>query len=122
VGATSEPDRYFQAADLFLLPTREDPWGLTLIEAMAAGTPSVTYDAAGASTVVAESGAGVVLPAGHRGAFRTTVARLAASHDERRVRGARGRAAAHRFGPAAHAEQLVDVYRGVLERRQSKAA
>ena len=28
VGSTSKPETYFHAADLFVLPTKEDPWGL----------------------------------------------------------------------------------------------
>ncbi len=35
---------YYQAADLFVLPTREDIWGLVINEAMAAGLPVITTD------------------------------------------------------------------------------
>ena len=34
--------KYFQAADLFVLPTREDIWGLVINEAMAYGLPIIT--------------------------------------------------------------------------------
>lgn len=34
--------KYYKAADLFILPTREDIWGLVVNEAMACGTPVVT--------------------------------------------------------------------------------
>jgi glycosyltransferase involved in cell wall biosynthesis len=33
---------YFKAADLFVLPTREDIWGLVINEAMASGLPVIT--------------------------------------------------------------------------------
>ena len=33
---------YYQAADLFVLPTREDPWGLVVNEAMANALPVIT--------------------------------------------------------------------------------
>lgn len=36
--------KYYQAADLFLLPTREDIWGLVVNEAMANGLPVVSSD------------------------------------------------------------------------------
>lgn len=34
--------KYYQAADLFVLPTREDPWGLVVNEAMANALPVIT--------------------------------------------------------------------------------
>lgn len=35
---------YYKAADLFVLPTREDIWGLVVNEAMACGLPVITTD------------------------------------------------------------------------------
>jgi glycosyltransferase involved in cell wall biosynthesis len=39
-----ELNKYYKAADLFVLPTREDIWGLVINEAMAFGLPIVTTD------------------------------------------------------------------------------
>ena len=39
-----ELKEYYMAADLFVLPTREDIWGLVINEAMAYGLPVVTTD------------------------------------------------------------------------------
>jgi UDP-glucose:(heptosyl)LPS alpha-1,3-glucosyltransferase len=122
VGSTAEPERYFRAADVFLLPTKEDPWGLPLIEAMAAGVPAVTSDAAGASVVVRDAKAGIVVPAGEGAAFRAAVAQLVADPGERRALGARGREKARRFGPAAHAEGLLAVYERVIAERAARRA
>lgn len=36
--------QYYRAADLFVLPTREDIWGLVINEAMAQGLPVITTD------------------------------------------------------------------------------
>lgn len=40
----SELKKWYYAADAFVLPTREDIWGLVVNEAMAAGLPVVTTD------------------------------------------------------------------------------
>ncbi|UJF26169.1 glycosyltransferase family 4 protein [Planococcus sp. 107-1] len=40
----TELQKYYKAADLFVLPTREDIWGLVINEAMAHGLPVITTD------------------------------------------------------------------------------
>ena len=41
--------QYYGIADIFVFPTKSDPWGLVLNEAMAAGLPIICSDAAGAA-------------------------------------------------------------------------
>lgn len=41
---------YYKASDLFILPTRYDPWGLVVHEAMAQGLPIITTHECGAGT------------------------------------------------------------------------
>ena len=56
--------RYYQAADLFVLPTREDIWGLVVNEAMAYGLPVVTTDKCVAGRELVEDGVnGYLVPA-----------------------------------------------------------
>lgn len=43
-----ELKEYYAAADIFVLPTREDIWGLVINEAMAAGLPIITTNRCGA--------------------------------------------------------------------------
>ena len=58
--------QYYGIADIFVFPTRSDPWGLVLNEAMAAGLAIVCSDAAGAADdlVVNESN-GYLVPVGN---------------------------------------------------------
>jgi len=57
--------RFYAMADLFVLPSRYDPWGLVLNEAMAAGLPVVGTAAAGASKDLIRDGEnGYVFDAG----------------------------------------------------------
>ena len=54
---------WYQAADVFCLPTREDIWGLVVNEAMANGLPVVTTTACGAGLeLVREDCGAVVVP------------------------------------------------------------
>ena len=49
---------YYRAADLFVLPTREDIWGLVVNEAMAVGTPVITTTNCGAGIEILKNGDG----------------------------------------------------------------
>ena len=54
---------YYKAADLFVLPTREDIWGLVVNEAMAMGLPVVSTDMCVAAAELIEDGVnGYIVP------------------------------------------------------------
>jgi len=114
VGATQTPEAYFRDADLFLLPTHEDVWANTVVEAMAAGLPVVTTDAAGASSLVEESGAGLVVPAGSVRSLREAVARVIGDSTLSREMGSRGEAAATRYGLESFGKKMLLHYERAL--------
>lgn len=51
-----ELKKYYMAADLFVLPTRGDVWGLVINEAMANGLPIISTDRCVAATELVENG------------------------------------------------------------------
>lgn len=56
---------YYSASDFFVLPTREDIWGLVINEAMAFGLPVVTTDHCVAGLCLVQDGVnGYIVPAG----------------------------------------------------------
>ncbi len=62
----TELDDYYRAADIFVLPTREDIWGLVINEAMAYGLPVVTTDRCVAGLELVKDGKnGRIVPAGN---------------------------------------------------------
>lgn len=107
IGHVQDPERFLRDADILLLPTREDVWGTALIEAMAAGLPIVTTSTAGASSVVADAGAGVVVEQLSTSVLAEAASRLLEDPARRRGIGENGRTAAeaydvHRMAPALH--------------------
>lgn len=55
--------RYYQAADLFVFPTREDIWGLVVNEAMAYGLPVITTSRCNAGLELVQEGKnGYIVP------------------------------------------------------------
>lgn len=63
-GGRRDPESYFAAADLYVLPTRYDPFANTTLEAMASGIPVVTTTGNGASEIVQHRVHGSILTAG----------------------------------------------------------
>lgn len=63
--------RYYQASDLFVLPTREDIWGLVINEAMANGLPVISTDQCMAALDLVKSGVnGYIVPSEDAAALR----------------------------------------------------
>ena len=58
-----ELKKYYSAADLFVLPTREDIWGLVINEAMAYGLPIITTDKCIAGIELVDQKNGAIVPA-----------------------------------------------------------
>ena len=57
--------KFYKAADLFVLPTREDIWGLVINEALAYGLPTITTDRCVAGLELIEDGVnGYIVPVG----------------------------------------------------------
>ncbi len=55
---------FFALADLYVFPSRHESYGLTLMEALAAGVPAVCLDHHGARGVIHEDFGAIVLPDG----------------------------------------------------------
>jgi UDP-glucose:(heptosyl)LPS alpha-1,3-glucosyltransferase len=59
---TSEPERYYAAADAFVFPTNYDAFGMVLLEAMASGLAVFSSDRAGAAELIDSGRNGFVEP------------------------------------------------------------
>jgi len=55
VGATDRPERFYAAADFYLMTSRYESFGQSIIEAMSAGLPVLAYRATGDEKVVTAS-------------------------------------------------------------------
>lgn len=63
VGVKTNFKEYFQAADIFLLPSREDPFPLVCLEAADSGLPIITFaENGGSPKFVSEAKCGYVVP------------------------------------------------------------
>lgn len=62
VTETADPERYFLAADVFCLTSRDDPFPCVVHEAMACALPVVVFDDAGGAGQAVAGGCGMVVP------------------------------------------------------------
>jgi glycosyltransferase involved in cell wall biosynthesis len=110
VGPTSRDElvRLYKEADVLVLPSRSEPWGMVLNEAAAAGLPLVATDEVGAAHDLIEHGVnGFRVPADDVDALAEALRRLAEDEAFRLAAGARSRELAERFTPARWAEGVV---------------
>jgi glycosyltransferase involved in cell wall biosynthesis len=105
----TEIPRYYAAADVLVLPSSHEPWGLVLNEGMCFGLPVIASGMVGAAPDLARDGEnGFVYPVGDTGALARALAVLLGNPDLRRRMGERSRQIVEAFSYDA------DV-RGILE-------
>jgi glycosyltransferase involved in cell wall biosynthesis len=107
--------REYAAADLFVLPSLSEPWGMVLNEAAAAGLPLVATDACGAAHDLIEDGVnGFRVPAGDAGALGDALRRLSADSGFRERAGGRSLELSRRFTPEAWAAAVAALARSLV--------
>jgi len=80
----------YAAADLFVLPSLVEPWGVVVNEAMASGLPVVLSDQVGASAdLVEQGGNGFVVPVGNSAALAEKILDAFSNDARRREMGTR---------------------------------
>ncbi len=110
--------RFYQAADVVVLPTRADVWGMTPIEGMASGVPPIVTAAAGSASTIRNNETGIVLPEPFSTkALVDAIDLLAADPERREAIGAAGVRAASEHSRAARLRQVEDDLVAVTERR-----
>jgi len=99
---------YYRDADVFVLPSRSEPWGMVLNEAAAAGLPLVATEESGAARDLID-GNGFCVPAGNVRALREALDQLARDAGLRERMGTRSRELARRFTPEAWAAGVASA-------------
>jgi glycosyltransferase involved in cell wall biosynthesis len=106
--------RFFAQADVFVLPSRHDGWGVVVNQAIGASLPVIASDCVGAAhDLVREGENGFTFPAGDANALAAAMLRYATNPELARTHGeASGRTLAD-WTPARGAERWADALRTV---------
>ena len=108
----------YRAADVVVMPSRSESFGLVALEALACGTPVVGSDVGGLRELLADGGGTVV--AGHdAGAYAAAVAPYLLDADARHRASQAAVRSSRRYSWRATTGQTLDVYRAVLGARSA---
>jgi mannosyltransferase len=114
--AIEDVQRWYHRLTIYAFTSRNEGFGLTLIEAMAAGAALVAARAGAAEFVVEDGVTGVLIPPGDADALEAALEPLMRDPARAVTMGARARARVQeKFSLDAEANVIARVYRGLLE-------
>ena len=111
LGSVAQIESILPAADLFVLPSIAESFGLAALEAMSAGVPVAGYDVGGLPEVVGDTG--ILVPAGDVDELARQSLRLLGDEPRRERLAAAARHRAENLFPEA---RIVDRYRQLYRR------
>lgn len=108
----------YSAADVFVNPTREDTFPTVNLEALACGTPVITFDCGGSPECI-DVHSGSVIPVGDITAMQQEIERICTAHPYSETA---CRERAKGFHADGQFKQYVDLYQAVFERTSANRA
>ncbi len=122
VGSVLEERTSFYAnSDIYVCPTERASFGITLLEAMACGTPMLVSDIIGFRELVDGGAEAQLVPPNDATAWASAISDLLDDPERRRRMGAAGREKAATFAWERVAERVFELYERVLGRRKVAA-
>lgn len=118
MGYRRDVPAFMRTFDVFALPTRSEPFGKVVIEAMAGGAPVVASHVGGIPEIVTSRELGTLVAPDDPAALADAVLALVADSTRRKGIAAHAAASVHaRFTMTAMLEQIQSLYDEVLDRR-----
>ncbi|HOJ20024.1 MAG TPA: glycosyltransferase family 4 protein [Armatimonadota bacterium] len=115
LGHRTDVTAVYNACDAFALPSRREPFGRALVEAMACGKPCIACNEAGPAEIVADGETGLLVPPGDAGALAVAIDRLRRDAALAACLGEAGRARAlAEYTEATTAARTASLYRELL--------
>ena len=105
---------WYRAADIAVVPSYNESFGLVAVEAQACGTPVVASSVGGLTTAVADGRSGILVDGHDPRDYAQVLSRLLADPPLRDRLGRQGVARAAELGWQQTAEAMLDVYRHAL--------
>jgi glycosyltransferase involved in cell wall biosynthesis len=120
-GFQSVPQAYMLSADVFVLASRRESFGLVLIEARQAGCAIVASDIDGIAEALDGGRAGLLVPPQNVQVLADALCKLLASEHERHMWQRRALQGIERFQVSAMAYEVENVYHELIRKKYWKA-
>ena len=106
--------QYYAAADIFVMPSHYESFGMVALEAMACGTPVVASEVGGLASTIVHGDSGLLVPSADWRAFAQTISRLLASPQLQSAMHQAGPERAQAFAWPLIVENNVRLYRRLI--------
>jgi glycosyltransferase involved in cell wall biosynthesis len=122
-GPVAKVEDYLRSADLFVFPTTDEAFGLSLVEAMACGLPVVSTAVGGIRDFLVDGENGIIVPVGDEEALRCALRRAISGGSEVDALGRAAReTAVSRFAHHAVADEWVRLFESLSSPRSGLTA
>ncbi len=111
---------YYSAAELLILPSHYESFGMVALEAMACGIPVVASEVGGLALLVQDGLNGYSVPEGDPIALGNKLTELIRDNDLRKKLGQQANRYAQDFSWEKITARIIAVYREVLEKQKTK--
>jgi D-inositol-3-phosphate glycosyltransferase len=111
---------FYGAADVCVMPSYSESFGLVALEAQACGRPVVASGVSGLRSVVRDEVSGYLIDGHDPAAYAERIGRLLADPELAQQMGRRGRLLAQRFSWTRTADRLEGLFENVIERGQAR--
>lgn len=115
LGFRENPFKFMAAADVFVLPSLWEGFGIVLVEAMACGTPVVATDCPhGPGEIITHEETGLLVPPANDDALSETLLRLLGNKNLREQLAGNGQERAQDFHAETVGQQYLDLFEDVI--------
>ncbi|WP_196594381.1 glycosyltransferase family 4 protein [Pectinatus sottacetonis] len=120
LGHKQDVENYLAAADIVVLPSYFETFGLVLAEGMAAQLPAVAYDVGGISEIIKDNTTGFLVPYGNIPQLYKKLYTLAADKPHRLKMGINARIdVKNRFSTSVMVKSIISIYNDCLSNKFS---
>ena len=107
LGEREDTPEIFAGLDLFVLPSREDPFPLVMLESACYGVPTVAFSGSGGAGEFIEDDAGILVPSGDLDGMARALDRAARDSELRSTMGDAARRKVHERHDLGHAGRQI---------------